>query len=49
MKQINKKDFEIFYKAILSLKTVEECDAFFNDVCTIQELESFKQRLEVAF
>ncbi len=49
MKQINKKDFEIFYKAILSLKTIEECDAFFNDVCTIQELESFKQRLEVAF
>lgn len=49
MKQINKKDFEIFYKAILSLKTVEECDAFFNDVCTIQEMESFKQRLEVAF
>ena len=49
MKQINKKDFETFYKAILSLKTVEECDAFFNDVCTIQELESFKQRLEVAF
>lgn len=49
MKQINKKDFEIFYKAILSLKNVEECDAFFNDVCTIQELESFKQRLEVAF
>ncbi len=49
MKQINKKDFENFYKAILSLKTIEECDAFFNDVCTIQELESFKQRLEVAF
>ena len=49
MKQINKKDFEVFYKAILSLKTIEECDAFFNDVCTIQELESFKQRLEVAF
>ena len=49
MKQINKKDFEVFYKAILSLKTIGECDAFFNDVCTIQELESFKQRLEVAF
>ena len=49
MKQINKKDFETFYKAILSLKTIEECDAFFNDVCTIQELEAFKQRLEVAF
>ena len=49
MKQIDKKAFETFYKAILSLKTIEECDAFFNDVCTIQELEAFKQRLEVAF
>lgn len=48
MKQLNKKEFEIFYKAILSLKTIEECEAFFNDVCTIQELEAFKQRLDVA-
>ncbi len=48
MKQINKKDFENFYNAILSLKNIDECDAFFNDVCTIQELEAFKQRLEVA-
>lgn len=48
MKQINKKDFENFYNAILSLKSIDECDAFFNDVCTIQELEAFKQRLEVA-
>ena len=49
MKQISKRDFEMFYKAILSLKTMEECEAFFSDVCTIQELEAFKQRLEVAF
>ncbi len=48
MKQINKKDFKIFYDAILSLKNVEECEAFFNDVCTIQELDALKQRLEVA-
>ncbi|MBR7160200.1 MAG: TrpR-like protein YerC/YecD [Clostridia bacterium] len=48
MKRIDKKDLELFYKAILSLETIEECDAFFNDVCTIQELEAFKQRLEVA-
>lgn len=37
-----------FYKAILTLKTVEECEAFFSDICTIQELEAFSQRLEVA-
>lgn len=48
MKQIDKKDFENFYRAILSLKDVDECQAFFTDVCTIQELEALKQRLEVA-
>lgn len=48
VKQIDKKGFKNFYNAILSLKNVKECEAFFNDVCTIQELESFKQRLEVA-
>ncbi len=36
------------YKAVLELKTVEECEAFFSDICTIQELEAFVQRLNVA-
>ena len=37
-----------FYKAILSLETEAECEAFFSDICTIQELEALAQRLEVA-
>ncbi len=36
------------YKAILTLETVEECEAFFEDVCTIQETEAIAQRFEVA-
>lgn len=36
------------YKAVLSLQNEEECAAFFSDICTIQELESLNQRLEVA-
>lgn len=36
------------YKAVLSLETEEECAAFFSDICTMQELEAFIQRLEVA-
>lgn len=36
------------YKAILTLKTVEECAAFFDDVCTVQEIEAISQRFEVA-
>jgi len=36
------------FKAILTLENVEECAAFFDDVCTIQELEALAQRLDVA-
>lgn len=36
------------FEAILTLKTKEECENFFEDVCTIQELESIAQRMEVA-
>lgn len=39
---------EKFYQAILKLKTVEECARFFEDVCTIQEIEAISQRLDVA-
>ena len=34
--------------AILSLQTVDECYAFFEDVCTIKEVLSIAQRLRVA-
>ena len=36
------------YSAILKLKTEEECRSFFNDLCTINELDSMAQRLLVA-
>ncbi|MBR6737407.1 MAG: TrpR YerC/YecD [Clostridia bacterium] len=48
MKKQNQSDYKNLYKAILSLKTEEECSAFFSDVCTIQELEALSQRLNVA-
>ncbi len=41
-------DVKRFYKAVLKLKTVEECSNFFDDICTFQEVESMAQRLEVA-
>ena len=41
-------DFKELYKAILSLENEEECRKFFEDICTIKELESMSQRLEVA-
>lgn len=36
------------YEAILRLQTEEECRAFFEDICTIKELQDVSQRLEVA-
>lgn len=37
-----------FFEAILSLETVEECYAFFEDVSTIGELKDLSQRYQVA-
>ncbi len=39
---------DYFYKAVLSLKTVEECYNFFEDVCTVAEIREMAQRLFVA-
>ena len=36
------------YNAILSLETVEECMAFFDDLCTVTELRAMEQRYQVA-
>ena len=36
------------YRAILELKTVEECYNFFVDLCTVSELKAMEQRFEVA-
>ncbi|KHE67022.1 YerC/YecD family TrpR-related protein, partial [Halobacillus sp. BBL2006] len=35
-------------EAILSLKNVEECYEFFDDLATMNEVQSLAQRLEVA-
>jgi len=35
--------------AVLKLKTEEECYNFFEDICTIKEIQDMSQRLEVAY
>ena len=39
---------EELYEAILKLKTIDECRAFLEDICTISEIYAMAQRLEVA-
>jgi len=36
------------YKAILTLKTVDECISFFDDLCSVTELKAMEQRYQVA-
>ena len=36
------------FQAILTLKNPEELECFFEDLCTIQEINSMAQRFEVA-
>ena len=43
-----KQKSDLLYKAILKLETEEECDNFFQDLCTISEMRAMEQRFEVA-
>ena len=36
------------YEAILSLENMEECLKFFDDLCTVTELQALEQRFHVA-
>lgn len=36
------------FKAVLLLQNADECYRFFEDICTVAELKSLAQRLEVA-
>ncbi len=46
MKSDDEMDF--FYDAVLALKTREEAQNFFRDLCTFGELEAISSRLSVA-
>ncbi len=39
---------DYLFEAIMELKDIDECYKFFEDLCTVQELKSFAQRLHVA-
>ena len=47
-KKLNSEPVDYLFDAILCLETREDCYAFFEDVCTINELLSLSQRFEVA-
>lgn len=48
MKNIHDNYADMLFKAVLQLKDIDECRRFFDDLCTISELRSMSQRVEVA-
>lgn len=46
--KLQSKELDLLFKAILKLNTIEDCYRFFEDICTINEIKSLEQRLQVA-
>lgn len=46
--KLKDKNMDFLFKAILSLETMNECERFFEDLCTVNELMAMSQRLQVA-
>ena len=45
--KIKSKDVDGLFEAILLLENLEECYRFFEDICTVKELQAIAQRLQV--
>ena len=46
--KLKTKAVDSLFDAVLKLKTRDECYDFFEDLCTIKEIQDIAQRLEVA-
>ena len=48
MKKLQTKEIDTLFRAVLSLKDTDECYKFFQDICTVKELQDIAQRLKAA-
>ena len=48
MAPFNTPSIDRLFAAILQLKDVEECHKFFEDICTIKDVQDMAQRLDAA-
>ncbi|MEG2174366.1 MAG: YerC/YecD family TrpR-related protein [Oscillospiraceae bacterium] len=46
--RLKEMNVELLFQSVLHLETLEECYAFFEDLCTVQEIKALTQRLAVA-
>lgn len=45
---LHSKSIDRLFETILNLETVEDCYSYFEDICTIKELQDMAQRLDTA-
>lgn len=48
MDKLHNQNTDLFFNSVLKLESLEECYAFFEDVCTVKEIQSIAQRVVVA-
>ena len=48
MLRFRSKSVDRLFQTILNLETIEECYAYFDDICTIKEIQDLSQRLDTA-
>ncbi len=48
MSNIRNESVDRLFKTFLNLETIEECYAYFEDLCTIKEIQDMSQRLDTA-
>lgn len=48
MKNLHCESVDRLFQTFLNLETVEECYAYFEDLCTVKEIEDMSQRLDTA-
>ena len=48
MDKLKNESTDRLFSTILNLKTLEECYSYFEDLCTIKELQDMAQRLDTA-
>ena len=48
MHRFRNASIDRLFQTVLNLETIEECYAYFTDICTIKEVQDMAQRLDTA-
>ena len=48
MNKLRSESVDRLFQSILQLETLEECYAYFEDLCTVKEIQDMPQRLDTA-